>query len=273
MMIPKGHQTVMPYLMLEDAVKFFDFAEAVFGSETTHRTVHESGMLQHGEIQIGGSTIMFSNSRDEWKPATANMFVSVDDADAVIAEHDQHLVVAERARGRHVRTSVPDEHAAGPDGAVADAVVVEPLVAHGRAQDVEVSGHELRAHPGREGAAAGEAEAAVEDDVVPDVLLGAMAPMLALFDALASGLILKSGEFQTLYQEAGEAPRFRHSNAGLALESNISPQARAGLEQRGHKVIKSFGAFGGFQGILFDRAHGVMMGGSDPRKDGLAIGY
>jgi gamma-glutamyltranspeptidase / glutathione hydrolase len=31
--------------------------------------------------------------------------------------------------------------------------------------------------------------------------------------------------------------------------------------------------FGGFQGILFDQPRGVMMGGSDPRKDGLAIGY
>ena len=86
MLIPKGHQTVMPYLMLENAVKFFDFTQAVFDAETSHRTLHESGMLQHGEIQIGGSTIMFSNSRDEWKPATANMFVYVEDADAVYAK-------------------------------------------------------------------------------------------------------------------------------------------------------------------------------------------
>jgi gamma-glutamyltranspeptidase/glutathione hydrolase len=86
-------------------------------------------------------------------------------------------------------------------------------------------------------------------------------------------VLLNLIDFGMNVQEAGEAPRFRHSNAGLALESNISPAARSGLEQRGHKVIKSFGAFGGFQGILFDRARGVMMGGSDPRKDGLAIGY
>lgn len=86
-------------------------------------------------------------------------------------------------------------------------------------------------------------------------------------------VLLNLIDFGMNVQEAGEAPRFRHSNAGLALESNIGADARAGLEQRGHKLIKSFGAFGGFQGILFDRAHGVMMGGSDPRKDGLAIGY
>jgi gamma-glutamyltranspeptidase/glutathione hydrolase len=38
-------------------------------------------------------------------------------------------------------------------------------------------------------------------------------------------------------------------------------------------VISSIGVFGGFQGILIDPKTGVRMGGSDPRKDGLAIGY
>lgn len=86
-------------------------------------------------------------------------------------------------------------------------------------------------------------------------------------------VLLNLIDFGMNVQEAGEAPRFRHSAAGLALESNISPEARFGLDQRGHRIISSVGAFGGFQGILFDRARGVMMGGSDPRKDGLAIGY
>ena len=46
--------------------------------------------------------------------------------------------------------------------------------------------------------------------------------------------------------------------------------------QRGHKVTVerlAGGAFGGFQGILLDPRTGVLMGGSDVRKDGLAIGY
>ena len=33
------------------------------------------------------------------------------------------------------------------------------------------------------------------------------------------------------------------------------------------------GAFGGYQGILLDPRTGVLMGGSDVRKDGLAIGF
>ena len=86
-------------------------------------------------------------------------------------------------------------------------------------------------------------------------------------------VLLNLIDFGMNVQEAGEAPRFRHSAAGLALESAISPEARFGLSRRGHSLITQIGMFGGFQGILFDYQHGVMMGGSDPRKDGLAIGY
>jgi len=86
-------------------------------------------------------------------------------------------------------------------------------------------------------------------------------------------VLLNLIDFGMNLQEAGEAARFRHSAAGLALESAFAAEARFGLDQRGHRVISSVGAFGGFQGILFDHARGVMMGGSDPRKDGLAIGY
>jgi gamma-glutamyltranspeptidase/glutathione hydrolase len=86
-------------------------------------------------------------------------------------------------------------------------------------------------------------------------------------------VLLNLVEFGMNVQEAGEAPRFRHSGTGLMIESAITPEARFGLGERGHRLISSIGSFGGFQGILFDQQTGVMMGGSDPRKDGLAIGW
>jgi gamma-glutamyltranspeptidase/glutathione hydrolase len=86
-------------------------------------------------------------------------------------------------------------------------------------------------------------------------------------------VLLNLIDFGMNVQEAGEAPRFRHSAAGLAVESAITPEARFGLDARGHRIISSVGAFGGFQGILIDPQSGVLMGGSDPRKDGVAIGY
>ncbi len=80
-------------------------------------------------------------------------------------------------------------------------------------------------------------------------------------------------DFGMNVQEAGEAVRIRHSAAGVAVESGLPAQARFGLNVRGHRLIDQIGAFGGFQGILIDPKTGVLMGGSDPRKDGVAIGY
>jgi gamma-glutamyltranspeptidase/glutathione hydrolase len=80
-------------------------------------------------------------------------------------------------------------------------------------------------------------------------------------------------DFGMNIQEAGEAPRFRDSGTGLALESAFSADARAGLTSRGHKLITSNGVWGGFQGILMDPKTKVMQAGSDPRKDGMAAGW
>jgi gamma-glutamyltranspeptidase/glutathione hydrolase len=80
-------------------------------------------------------------------------------------------------------------------------------------------------------------------------------------------------DFGMNVQEAGEAPRIRHTARGLAVEGGIGPDVRYALADRNHRVIDSPGSFGGFQGILIDPRTGVLMGGSDPRKDGLAIGH
>ncbi len=80
-------------------------------------------------------------------------------------------------------------------------------------------------------------------------------------------------DFGMNIQEAGEAARINHGNNGVQLESGFGEAARAGLTERGHTVTVGAGSFGGFQGIMVDPRTGVLMGGSDPRKDGLAIGW
>ncbi|MNC95661.1 Gamma-glutamyltranspeptidase precursor [compost metagenome] len=80
-------------------------------------------------------------------------------------------------------------------------------------------------------------------------------------------------DFGMNVQEAGDAARVRHSNEGLAAESGIGPAVRASLTQRGHMVIDGRGLMGGYQGVMIEAGTGVLMGGSDPRKDGLAIGW
>ena len=86
-------------------------------------------------------------------------------------------------------------------------------------------------------------------------------------------------------QDAGDAPRFRHlgsseptgqpaqGGGSVALESGISTETRRQLEARGHHLVESSGGFGGYQAIRIDLEQGVLIGGSDPRKDGCAMGY
>jgi gamma-glutamyltranspeptidase / glutathione hydrolase len=80
-------------------------------------------------------------------------------------------------------------------------------------------------------------------------------------------------DFGMNIQEAGEAPRFRHTPEGLALESAIGSDVRAGLTRLGHHLIESKGVYGGFQGIMIDPKTHVLLAGSDPRKDGMAAGW
>jgi gamma-glutamyltranspeptidase/glutathione hydrolase len=73
-------------------------------------------------------------------------------------------------------------------------------------------------------------------------------------------------------QEAIDAPRYFPSNGKVLVESALDPGICAGLQALGH-VLEPSGPLGGGQAIAIDHAGGMLIGGSDPRKDGLALGY
>jgi gamma-glutamyltranspeptidase / glutathione hydrolase len=79
-------------------------------------------------------------------------------------------------------------------------------------------------------------------------------------------------DFGMHVQEAGDAARMRHGGGTLALESGIGADVRKSLEGRGHVIRDGRGQMGGYQAIFIDPRTGVLLGGSDLRKDGLAIG-
>lgn len=60
---------------------------------------------------------------------------------------------------------------------------------------------------------------------------------------------------------------------GVRIERSYSAELKAELEAKGHKLVDLPLPIGGAQAILIDRARGILIGGSDPRKDGLALGY
>ena len=86
-------------------------------------------------------------------------------------------------------------------------------------------------------------------------------------------------------QQAGDAARCRHLGSStptgdrmtdggtVALEPGISQDVRSELESRGHKLGATNESFGGYQAVQIDYTNGTLQGGSDPRKDGLAMGY
>jgi gamma-glutamyltranspeptidase/glutathione hydrolase len=80
-------------------------------------------------------------------------------------------------------------------------------------------------------------------------------------------------DFGMHVQAAGDAARVRHVGDWLAVERGIGPEVRASLEARGHVVGDGRGQMGGYQAIMIDPATGVLLGGSDLRKDGCAIGW
>lgn len=77
-------------------------------------------------------------------------------------------------------------------------------------------------------------------------------------------------------QAALDAPRFRWlRGVEVALERQVPGEVRADLAQRGHQLadVNSSVQFGGGQIIMRDSASGVLIGGSEPRKDGAAVGW
>ena len=92
-------------------------------------------------------------------------------------------------------------------------------------------------------------------------------------------------DFQMNVQQAGDAARVRHlgsatptgtpgeENGGrVAVESGISNETREALKAKGHVIDTGASGFGGYQAIRIDE-EGTLYGGTDPRKDGAAVGY
>lgn len=74
-------------------------------------------------------------------------------------------------------------------------------------------------------------------------------------------------------QSALDAPRFRWlQGRRVALEESVAPAVRRTLAAMGHQVTEA-NHYGGGQIIVRHPQTGVLIAGSDPRKDGAAVGY
>jgi gamma-glutamyltranspeptidase/glutathione hydrolase len=100
-------------------------------------------------------------------------------------------------------------------------------------------------------------------------------------------ILINRLDFGMDVQAAGDALRWRHVGSStptgkkmrdggvVLLESGFPQSTFDGLRAVGHRVeVRPYGSgFGGYQGIRIDPETGMLHGGSEPRKDGCAIGY
>jgi gamma-glutamyltranspeptidase/glutathione hydrolase len=135
----------------------------------------------------------------------------------------------------------------------------------------------------------------------PNVLHGGKRPYHTIIPAMAmrddrlwlsfgvmGGFMQPQGHLQVMVnlvdygldvQAALDAPRFRVDERGgraVAIEAGVPGETRAALEAMGHQVQSqpaSWSGFGGGQIIAVHPGSGVLQGGSDPRKDGCAVGF
>jgi gamma-glutamyltranspeptidase/glutathione hydrolase len=88
-------------------------------------------------------------------------------------------------------------------------------------------------------------------------------------------VILNMTDFKMDPQRALDSPRVRvYGDGAVSLESAFDNDTRLALATRGHRLIDGEGGgFGGGQIIEIDFESGALAAGSDPRKDGAAVGY
>ncbi len=74
-------------------------------------------------------------------------------------------------------------------------------------------------------------------------------------------------------QQAIAVPRVMSYGGKMELETTIGPKMASELRALGHDCEYLVRPHGGAQAIWIDRKEGVLTGGSETRKDGLALGY
>jgi gamma-glutamyltranspeptidase/glutathione hydrolase len=74
-------------------------------------------------------------------------------------------------------------------------------------------------------------------------------------------------------QEAIDCARVFFEGEELQVEESVPSATVERLASMGHKVTVRPEPWGGGQAICFDHENGVLIGASDARKDGCALGY
>ena len=92
--IPKGYNTITPYLIIKGAAKAIEYYKSVFGAAVVVRMDGPDGRIGHAELQIGDSHIMLADEFPEMGHRSAesigaspvSLLVYIPDCDQVVAK-------------------------------------------------------------------------------------------------------------------------------------------------------------------------------------------
>jgi len=92
--IPKGYNTVTPYLIIKGAAKAIEYYKSVFGAAVVVRMDGPDGRIGHAELKIGDSYIMLADEFPEMGHRSAesigaspvSLLVYIPDCDQVVAK-------------------------------------------------------------------------------------------------------------------------------------------------------------------------------------------
>jgi PhnB protein len=92
--IPKGYNSVTPYLIIKGAAKAIDYYKKVFGATVHVRMDAPDGQVGHAELQIGDSRIMLADENPKMGHRSAetigaspvSLLVYLPDCDQVVAK-------------------------------------------------------------------------------------------------------------------------------------------------------------------------------------------
>lgn len=107
MKIPPNHQTIMPYLVLQNLRGFLKFVQNVFDAQILEEHLDEDMRILHAEVKIGNSTLMMGESNEIWNIFNAGMFIYVSDADYTVelAKKEGAEVIQEISTKEYGRTA------------------------------------------------------------------------------------------------------------------------------------------------------------------------
>jgi gamma-glutamyltranspeptidase/glutathione hydrolase len=88
-----------------------------------------------------------------------------------------------------------------------------------------------------------------------------------------SWVLTNAVEYGMDIQQAIDFPRICPHLGKVEIERGVSTDMREKLTALGHVLTEVERPLGGGQAIVIDHERGVLIGGSDPRKDGAALGY